>query len=120
MLVSVSQSHFRDYVILRNSLTCWRGIILDRVDSITELGVVIDIRMSFSRYIAVGKVLAMLGFVKRLSGEFRDPYTLRTLYVSLVGPKLEYASCVWRPFYDVGLPTFIGVPTFIGLPTVLY
>jgi hypothetical protein len=37
--------------------------------------------------------------VKRLSCEFRDPYTLKTLYVSLVRPKLEYASCVWRPFY---------------------
>jgi hypothetical protein len=37
--------------------------------------------------------------VKRLSCEFRDPYTLKTLYVSLVCPKLEYVSCVWRPFY---------------------
>jgi hypothetical protein len=43
----------------------------------------------------------MLGFVKRLSGEFRDPYTLGTFYVSLVRPKLEYASCVLGPFYDV-------------------
>jgi hypothetical protein len=59
-----------------------------------------DCRMSFSRHIdvTVGKTLAMLGFVKRLSGEFRDPYTLRNLYVSLVHPKLEYASCVWRLF----------------------
>jgi hypothetical protein len=39
--------------------------------------------------------------VKRLSGEFKDPYTLRTFNVSLVRPKLDYASCVWRPFYDV-------------------
>jgi hypothetical protein len=31
--------------------------------------------------------------------EFRDPYTRKTLYViSLVRPKLEYASCAWRPF----------------------
>jgi hypothetical protein len=41
----------------------------------------------------------MLVFVKRLSCEFRDPYTLKTLYVSLVRRKLEYASCVWRSFY---------------------
>jgi hypothetical protein len=53
------------------------GIILDRVDSITVLGVVMDCKMSFSRHIdvTVGKILAMLGFVKILSGEFRDPYT---------------------------------------------
>jgi hypothetical protein len=50
----------------------------------------------------VGKVFAMLRFVRRLSFEFRDPYTLRSLfYTSLVHPKLEYASCVWSPFYDM-------------------
>jgi hypothetical protein len=59
------------------------GIILDRVDSITDLGVVMDSRMSFSGHIevTVGKAMAMLGFVKRLTGEFRDPYSLRTLHV---------------------------------------
>jgi hypothetical protein len=48
------------------------GIILDRVDSITDLEVVIDSKMSFSSHIdvTVGMVLAMLRFVKRLSGEF--------------------------------------------------
>jgi hypothetical protein len=45
--------------------------------------------------------MAMLMLVEKLAGEFRNPYTLRTFYVSLVRPKLEYASCVWRPFYDV-------------------
>jgi hypothetical protein len=57
--------------------------------------------MSFTGHInvTVGKALAMMGFGKRLSCKFRDPYTLKTLYVSLVRPKLEYASCVWRPFY---------------------
>jgi hypothetical protein len=43
----------------------------------------------------------MLGFIRRLSFEFRDPYTLKSFYTSLVRSKLEYASCVWRPFYDV-------------------
>jgi hypothetical protein len=43
----------------------------------------------------------MLGFIRRLSFEFTDPYTLRSLYTCLVRPKLEYASCVWSPFYDV-------------------
>jgi hypothetical protein len=43
----------------------------------------------------------MLGFIRRLSFEFRDPYTLKSLYTSLACPKLEYASCVWSTFYDV-------------------
>jgi hypothetical protein len=97
------------------SITFWRlrhpvefsyilgGIIFDRVDSITDLGIRMDSRMSFFKHIVppVGKALAMLGFVKILSVELRDPYTLRTFYVSLVRPKFEYASCVWRPFYHV-------------------
>jgi hypothetical protein len=74
------------------------GIILDRVDSINDLGVIMDIRMSLIRYIdvTVGRALAMLRFVKRLTCEFKDPYTLEILYVSR---KLEYASCVWQPLY---------------------
>jgi hypothetical protein len=50
-----------------------------------------DSRMSLSKQIdvTVGKVTAMLGFVKRLAGEFRDPYTLRTRYVSLLRLKFE-------------------------------
>jgi hypothetical protein len=43
--------------------------------------------------------LAMLGFIRRVSGKYRDSYTLKALYMSLVLPKLEYASCVWATFY---------------------
>jgi hypothetical protein len=62
------------------------GIILDRVDSINDLGVIMDSKMSFTGIIdvTVGRALAMLRFVKRLSYELRDPYTLKTLHVSLV------------------------------------
>jgi hypothetical protein len=67
------------------------GIFLDRVDSITNLGVVMDSRISLSKQIdvTVGKALAMLGFVKRMSDEFMDPYTLRTRYVSLLRLKFK-------------------------------
>jgi hypothetical protein len=43
----------------------------------------------------------MLGFVRRLSLEFRDSYTLKSLYMYLGRPKLEYACFVWNLFYDV-------------------
>jgi hypothetical protein len=67
LLVSVSQSRFRDYAILWNSLTCLGGIFLDRVDFITDLGVLMDSRMSFSRHIdvTVGKVLANAGVCEK-------------------------------------------------------
>jgi hypothetical protein len=49
--------------------------------------------------VMVGKAFAMLGFIRRLSFEFRDPSTLRSLYKSLVCLKLWYGShymtCVW-------------------------
>jgi hypothetical protein len=53
--------------------------------------------------VMVAKNIAMLGlgFIRRLALELRDPYTLKSLYRSLVRPKLEYASCVWYSFYDV-------------------
>jgi hypothetical protein len=63
---SISFSKLRHLVEFSYML---RSIILDCVDSITDLGVVMDGRMSFSRHIdaTVRKALAMLGFVKRLS-----------------------------------------------------
>jgi hypothetical protein len=64
------------------------GIILDRVDSINDLGVIMDSKMSFTGRIdvTVGRALGMLGFVKRLSCDFRNPYSLKTLHVFLVRP----------------------------------
>jgi hypothetical protein len=60
-------------------------------------------KMNFSEHIdvMVGTAFAMLGFIRGMSFEFRDPYTLTSPYTSLVRPKLEYASCVWSSFYDV-------------------
>jgi hypothetical protein len=87
------------------------GNILDSVDSINDLGVIMDSKMYFTGHIdvTVGKALAMLGFVKGLSCEFRDPYTLKAFYVSLVRPKLEYAKFVWRPFYGAHIDRIGGV-----------
>jgi hypothetical protein len=82
------------------------GIILDRVHSISDLRVIMDSRIYFAEHVNItfGKALAMLGFVKRMSGDFRNLYTLktslRTLYVLFVRSNLEYASCVWGLFDD--------------------
>lgn len=40
----------------------------------------------------------MLGFIKRFCYNFRDPYTIKTLYISYVRSILEYCSIVWSPF----------------------
>jgi hypothetical protein len=69
-------------------------MVFEHVNSINDLRVIMDQRMCFTEHIdvMVVKALAMLGFIGRVFGEFRDPYTLN---MSLVRPKLEYASCIW-------------------------
>jgi hypothetical protein len=76
---------------------------VDRVNSINDLVVIMDKETNFVEHVdvMVGEAFATLGLIRRLSFEFRDPYTLMSLYTSLVHPKLEYASCVWNPFNDV-------------------
>jgi hypothetical protein len=49
----------------------------------------------------VSKWAKMLGFIKRISREFSDAYTYKTLCVAFVRPGLEYASCVWLPHQEV-------------------
>jgi hypothetical protein len=73
-----------------------------------------DEKMIFLEHVdvMVGKVFMMMGFIKRLSFEFRDPHTLRSLYTSLVRPKLEYASCVSSLFYDVRVDNTEKKPVF--------
>jgi hypothetical protein len=76
------------------------GTVLDRVRVINDLGVIMDEKMTFSEHVdvMVAKDFAMLGFIRRFSLVFRDPYTLKSPYMSLVHPKLEYVGCA---LYDV-------------------
>jgi hypothetical protein len=62
-----------------------------------------DKRMLFVPHIEaiISKSSRMLGFIKRISREFRDPYTHKTLYISLVRPNFERAACVWSPHQSV-------------------
>jgi hypothetical protein len=52
------------------------GTVLDRVNSINDLGFIMDEKMTFSEHVDVmgAKAFAMLGLIRRLSLEFRDPY----------------------------------------------
>lgn len=74
---------------------------LDRVTSIKDLGVTVDRKMRFNEHIALttAKAFAMLGFLKRNTAHFDDPFALKVLYVSLVRSVLEYAAIVWAPYH---------------------
>jgi hypothetical protein len=66
----------------------WGRIILDRIDSISDLRVIIGSKISFAEHIdvAVGKALALLAFVKNISS---DSYTFKTLILFTCAPEVE-------------------------------
>ncbi|XP_055622654.1 uncharacterized protein LOC129766177 [Toxorhynchites rutilus septentrionalis] len=69
--------------------------------SIKDLGVIFDTKLKFTEHIntVIGKGYAVLGFIRRNSKSFRDPYTLKALYVSMVRSVSEYAACVLAPYH---------------------
>lgn len=72
---------------------------LARVDDKKDLGVIFDSKLEFDLHInaIVSKANSILGFVKRNSSDFRDPYTVKSLFCCLVRPIIEYCSVVWNP-----------------------
>jgi hypothetical protein len=62
------------------------GMALERVDEIKDLGVIMEERMSFLPHIEaiISKSTRILGFINRISRDFRDRYTHKTLHTSLV------------------------------------
>jgi hypothetical protein len=56
------------------------GTVLEWIGSINNLGVIIDKKMNFSEHedVMVGKAFAMLGLIRRLSFELRDPYSIHS------------------------------------------
>lgn len=75
---------------------------LEEVKSFVDLGVLLDQKLRFNLHIEsiVNKAYSMLGFIKRWSKEFNDPYITKTLFESLVRPILEYSCIVWSPYYN--------------------
>lgn len=79
------------------------GEPLERVQSIKDLGVILDRKLSFNEHISAvtAKSFAMLGFIRRNTACFNDVQVLKTLYCSLVRSILENAAPVWAPFHAV-------------------
>ena len=73
--------------------------VLERVESITDLGVIFTNDLNFKSHInfITDKAIKKLGFVLRNCREFKNTSTLKRVYSSLVRPLLEYATVVWSP-----------------------
>lgn len=78
------------------------GQLVPSVSSLRDLGVLCDRELNFRAHIdsIIRRANSMLGYVKRWSKEFSNPYVTKSLYVTFVRPILEYASQVWSPYYE--------------------
>jgi hypothetical protein len=76
---------------------------LERVTTFKDLGVVLDHQLDFREHVnyIVAKSNSLLGFVRRMTRDFRNPYSIRNLYCSLVRSNLEYSSIIWNPAYKI-------------------
>lgn len=76
---------------------------ISRSDTFCDLGVTFDARFSFVPH--VNKVLShaskSYGFIVRCTRDFNNVEVLKLLYNSYVRSKLEYASVIWSPGYNV-------------------
>ena len=76
---------------------------LERVMTFKDLGVVLDHQLNFRDHInlIVAKSNCLLGFIRRVTKDFRNPHSIKTLYCSIVRSNLEYASIIWDPAYNI-------------------
>lgn len=79
------------------------NLMLERVTSIKDLGVLLDSKLRFNEHIAVttAKANAMLGFLRRNTAQFDDVHALKALYCALVRSVLEYGVQIWAPYHAV-------------------
>ena len=77
-----------------------KSIPLERVSSITDLGVTLDSKLRFNNHVTLisSKAYAVPGFIRRYTWHFTDIYALKALYCTLVRSLLEYAASIWAPF----------------------
>ena len=75
------------------------GNVLERCNQFRDLGVIIDTKLSFVPHIEyiTNSALKLLGFIIRNSSDFRNIFSIRLLFNSLVRTKLEYCSSIWSP-----------------------
>ena len=76
---------------------------LEVCTSFKDLGVIFDPKLSFIYHInmVIKSSYKQLGFIIRNSKSFTDIKTLKTLYFAFVRSRLEYASVVWCPGYEL-------------------
>ena len=89
---------FTDYKYNFNTINS--GVVaLERVDSMKDLGVIVDSELSFKNHVheKINKAYQMIGIINRNFKDL-DTYSLVLLYKCMVRSHLEYANSVWNPY----------------------
>ena len=70
---------------------------LDRVEQIKDLGVVMDASLSFDEQLksVINKCLRILGFIRNVTIDFSNPFTIIYLYKTLLLPIVTYSIPIW-------------------------
>jgi hypothetical protein len=81
--------------------SCYKtaNIHLSKVDSVKDLGIILDSKLTFNEHIkySYNKALKMLGFLLRICKDFKNVNSLKIVFLALVHRDLEYCSPVWNP-----------------------
>lgn len=77
------------------------GTPIENVQICCDLGVTFDSRLTFTPHIdnVIASASKTLAFITRVCRNFDNTKVMRTLFLSIVRPKLEYAAFVWSPIF---------------------
>lgn len=83
-----------------NFLYKLNGDTITRTDSMKDLGVIFDCKLTFHDHIisTAKESLRRLGFVLRNCRDYHNPHVIKLVFGALVRSKLESSACVWNPF----------------------
>ena len=76
------------------------GKDLAKSEQETDLGVIIDSKLTFEAHIQgkINKANSIMGVIRRTM-DYLDPESFKLLFTSLVRPHLEFANAIWCPYW---------------------
>lgn len=76
--------------------------VLQRITQVKDLGVTLDQEMTFKPHYndVIARANRQLGFIFKISEDFRDPLCLKSLYCSLVRSIMEFSVVAWSPYHS--------------------
>ena len=94
----------------------------ERVDKVKDLGIIFDSILTFAPHIEyiISKSTKMLGFVKRVTTDFRDINCILYLYKTLILTNMTYCSQIWSRFTNIMINKLESVQHILLLRYVVF